>query len=91
MTRIVKLSVSICVIRGKTIYILSFEVIMNTKVDMTYRFLWDSEPTDEQLQVIMEEVAEEARLRQEEVIRQVIENIQRESARCHSALKGQQI
>jgi len=34
---------------------------MNAKVDMTYSFLWDEEPSDEQLQVIMEEVAEEAR------------------------------
>ena len=34
---------------------------MDAKVDMTYRFVWDSEPTDEQLLVIMQEVAEDVR------------------------------
>jgi hypothetical protein len=58
--------------------------MMNTEVDMTYRFLWDSEPTDEQLQVIMEEVAEEARSQSEKIAKLVIENIKQESARLHS-------
>ena len=58
---------------------------MNTQVDMTYSFLWDSEPTDEQLQVIMEEVAEEARLSHEKVAKQVLENIEREYARTRAA------
>ena len=62
---------------------------MDTKVDMTYSFLWDSEPTDEQLQVIMEEVAEEARNSHEKVAKQVIENIEREYARAHSARQPQ--
>jgi hypothetical protein len=30
-------------------------------VDMTYRFTWDSEPTDEQLQQLMKEVATDVR------------------------------
>jgi len=29
--------------------------------DMNYRFLWDTEPTDAQLQAIMQEVGEEVR------------------------------
>jgi len=53
---------------------------MNTKVDMTYRFSWDVEPTDEQLSVIMEEVAEEARCGREKVAKPVIENIKKEVA-----------
>ena len=61
---------------------------MTTKVDMTYSFLQDDEPTDEQLQVIMQEVAEEARSGREKVARQVIENIEREYIR---ALQNQQI
>ena len=48
---------------------------MDTKVDMTYNFLRDDEPTDEQLLVIMQEVAEEARLKQENIAKQVVESI----------------
>jgi len=62
---------------------------MNTKIDMTYRFLWDSEPTDEQLLVIMQEVGEEVRQSREKVARQVIENIERESARLRATQKIQ--
>ena len=47
---------------------------------MTYRFLWDSEPTDEQLHVIMEEVAEEARQGREKIAKQMIEHIEMEYA-----------
>jgi hypothetical protein len=57
---------------------------MDTKVDMTYSFLQDDEPTDEQLLVIMQEVAEEAHREHEEVARQVIENIKREYIRISS-------
>ena len=32
-----------------------------TTTDMNYRFLWDTEPTDAQLQAIMQEVGEEVR------------------------------
>jgi len=64
---------------------------MNTKVDMTYSFLQDDEPTDEQLLVIMQEVAEEARLGREKVAKQVVENIKREYIRIRSELQFQQI
>ena len=61
---------------------------MTRKVDMTYSFLQDDEPTDEQLHIIMQEVAEEARLEREEIARQIIENIEREYIR---AKQNQQI
>ena len=64
---------------------------MCTKVDMTYSFLQDDEPTDEQLLVIMQEVAEEARLGHEKLAKQVIENIEREYNRIRSELQPQQI
>ena len=51
---------------------------MDAKVNMTYSFLQDDEPTDEQLLVIMQEVAEEARRGNEEVARQINGNIERE-------------
>jgi len=57
---------------------------MKTKVDMTYSFLWDSEPTEEQLLVIMQEVAEDVRSSKEIVAKQVLENIKKESARLRS-------
>ena len=60
---------------------------MSANVDMTYRFVWDSEPTDEQLLVIMQEVGEEARLGSEKIAKQIIENIERESARIRSTLQ----
>jgi hypothetical protein len=63
---------------------------MDTKVDMTYSFLWDTDPTDEQLQVIMEEVAEEARLGHEKMAKQVIENIERAYIRAVSMRRSQQ-
>jgi hypothetical protein len=62
---------------------------MNSNVDMTYRFVWDSEPTDEQLQVIMQEVGEEARQKSEMIANLIIENIQRESIRIRSAMQNQ--
>jgi hypothetical protein len=58
---------------------------MDTKVDMTYRFVQDDEPTDEQLRVIMQEVAEEARLGHEAVAKQVLANIECEYARILAA------
>jgi len=64
---------------------------MDTKVDMTYSFLQDDEPTDEQLFAIMQEVAEEARRGREEATRQVIENIEREYSRIRSAQHTQMI
>jgi len=62
---------------------------MNTKVDMKYSFLQDDEPTDEQLLVIMQEVAEEARLENEKVAKQVIVNIKNEYDRISSVLQLQ--
>ena len=61
------------------------------KVDMTYSFLQDDEPTDEQLQVIMQGVAENARREREIINRQVIENIEREYIRISSIMQNQQI
>jgi hypothetical protein len=57
---------------------------MSANVDMTYRFVWDSEPSDEQLLVIMQEVGEEARLKSEKIAKQIIENIEREYDRAIS-------
>ncbi|MCL1993252.1 MAG: hypothetical protein FWG66_09930 [Spirochaetes bacterium] len=54
---------------------------MDSKVDMNYRFLWDKEPTDEQLLVIMQEVAEDVRLSRDKISKQISENIEREFAR----------
>jgi hypothetical protein len=64
---------------------------MDTKVDMTYSFLQDDEPSDEQLLVIMQEVAEDARRGREEVARQLIKNIERESMRVLSAQQNPKI
>ena len=52
---------------------------MKTKIDMTYSFLWDTEPTDEQLLTIMQEVADDVRVNKEKVSQMVIENIKKES------------
>ena len=58
--------------------------MMEKEVDMTYRFLWDSEPTDEQLFFLMQEVAKDVQLKQEKIAKLVIENIKQESARIRS-------
>ena len=63
---------------------------MNTKVDMTYSILWDEEPTEEQLQVIMEEVAEEARRGHEELAKQIVQNIECEYRRAIVVQREQQ-
>ena len=60
---------------------------MCATVDMRYRFLQDDEPTEEQLLVIMQEVAEEARLGHEKIAKQVIENIEREYHRIRAELQ----
>jgi hypothetical protein len=54
---------------------------MNTDVDMTYRFLWDEEPTDEQLQALMQEVGEDVRRESEQIERQIKEKLEEEYAR----------
>jgi len=63
---------------------------MSANVDMTYRFVWDSEPTDEQLLVIMQEVGEEARRKSEQIAKQIVVNIERESNRIRSSLQLRQ-
>jgi hypothetical protein len=62
---------------------------MKTNVDMTYRFTQNDEPTDEQLHVIMQEVADDARRGHEEVAKQVLENIQDEFRRISSVYSVQ--
>jgi len=45
---------------------------MNINVDRTYHFVWDSEPTNEQRLVIMQEVEEEeVRLGNEQTVQQL--------------------
>ena len=51
---------------------------MSATIDMTYRFVWDSEPTDEQLLVLMQAVGEEARQKSEKIAKEIMENIERE-------------
>jgi hypothetical protein len=53
---------------------------MNAKVDMTYSFLWDEEPTDEQLQALMEEVGEDVRRESERMEQQLKEKLEEEYA-----------
>ena len=48
---------------------------------MHYRFLWDEEPADEQFQVIMQEVGEEARCQDEEIKKWLKEDVEREYLR----------
>jgi len=50
---------------------------MDSKVNMTYRFLWDKEPSEDQLSVIMKEVGEDVRREREEIKMKITENIQR--------------
>jgi hypothetical protein len=59
---------------------------MNKDIDMTYSFLQDDEPTDEQLHVIMQEVAEDARLEHEQAQKEMMENIEREYLRMRALL-----
>ena len=46
-------------------------------IDMNYRFTWDTEPTDEQLQAIMKEVGEDADRQQKKTQQMVLENIKK--------------
>ena len=48
---------------------------MENKVDMTYRFTWDTEPTDEQLNALMREVGEDVRLVKARVAQQMREKL----------------
>ena len=51
---------------------------MSIEVDMYYRFMGDSEPSEEQLTVLMQEVNEEVREKNSKLQSLVLENIQRE-------------
>jgi len=48
------------------------------KVDMTYSFLSDEEPTDEQLEQLMREVGEEARRKKKEARKRYKDFMQKE-------------
>jgi hypothetical protein len=65
------------------------QIKMNTKVDMTYRFLWDEEPTDEQLQALMEEVGEDVRRESKRMEQQIKEKLEEEYASALAARQKQ--
>jgi len=44
-------------------------------IDMNYRFVWDTDPTDEQLQAIMQEVGEDVRTVRERVATKMKEKL----------------
>jgi len=50
---------------------------MDTKIDMNYRFTWDTEPTDEQLNALMREVGEDVRRENEELKQIILANIKK--------------
>jgi hypothetical protein len=63
---------------------------MDTKVDMTYRFTWDEDPTDEQLEALMREVGEDIH-REKEVLAKIWEeNMQREMDRVNAMYPNMQ-
>jgi hypothetical protein len=73
-----------------TTFVLLFKINeMNTDVDMTYSFLWDEEPTDEQLQALMEEVGEDVRRQSERIERQIKEKLEEGYARALAARQKQ--
>jgi hypothetical protein len=57
---------------------------MDTKVDMTYRFTWDEDPTDEQLEALMREVGEDIHREKEDLAKIWEENMQREINRANA-------
>jgi hypothetical protein len=57
---------------------------MDSKVNMTYRFLWDEEPTDEQLETLMQEVGEDVRREQKEIDISFKEKMQLEMLRIRT-------
>jgi hypothetical protein len=62
---------------------------MNKEVDMTYSFLWDEEPTDEQLQRLMEEVGEDVRRQSERIEQQIKKRLDEEYVRALAARQKQ--
>lgn len=59
----------------------------NKKVDMYYRFTWDTEPTDEQLAVIMQEVKENVIQQKEKNKKKLIEDIEEEFAKLKANME----
>ncbi|MDR0789703.1 MAG: hypothetical protein LBO06_02785 [Bacteroidales bacterium] len=57
---------------------------MKTPVDMYYRFTWDTEPTEEQLQVIMSEVCEQAKQENEKNLQAIQDDIREEIKRLQT-------
>jgi len=55
---------------------------MMPTTDMNYRFVWDTEPTDEQLLAIMQEVAEDLRTQQKKTQQMVFENIRKATSQA---------
>jgi len=52
--------------------------------DMHYRFLWDTEPTDAQLQAIMQEVGEDVRNQQKRTQQMILENIRKATIKARN-------
>ncbi|MDR1847156.1 MAG: hypothetical protein LBR17_03455 [Bacteroidales bacterium] len=50
---------------------------MSDFTNMNYRFVWDTEPTDEQLEVIMQEVCEQAKEDNDKNIKAIYADIQK--------------
>jgi hypothetical protein len=57
---------------------------MDTKVDMTYRFIWDEDPTDEQLETLMREVGEDIRQETTTIAKIWEDNMRREINRANA-------
>jgi len=58
--------------------------------NMTYRFTWDEEPSEEQLQALMRGVAEKVRHKNAEIARRMRERIASEYERITSSSSKQQ-
>ncbi|MDR1678717.1 MAG: hypothetical protein LBR81_02960 [Prevotellaceae bacterium] len=50
--------------------------------DMNYRFVWDTEPTDEQLQTIMQEVGKDVRIQQKKTQQMILKNIKKATSQA---------
>jgi hypothetical protein len=71
--------------------VLFIDNAMKKDVDMTYSFMWDEEPTDEQLQALMEEVGEDVRRQSERINKMMKERLEEEYARVLAAHQKQDI
>jgi len=58
---------SIAIIFLKNVFFYTLPTMQTKEVDMYYRFTWDTEPTDEQLDVIMEGAKQEVLLQNERI------------------------